>query len=157
MKFVELDPIRDLLVQAYGTSMGSGSKPETEQDIENFEQKYQVKLPAAYRALLLELGACNFGDPALYSVKELDWAYPEFLDAYREYEKEYDLPGGLKLFPIGGFGEGSIAVLDESSGKVLMLVHDCGDDIPLVEIESDFCALMTMHAESAIWVEEQMK
>lgn len=157
MRSVELEPIRELLVQAYGTTMGQGNKPDTEQDIENFEQKYQVKLPAAYRALLLEFGACNFGDPALYSVKELDWAYPEFLDAYREYEKEYDLPDGLKLFPIGGFGEGSMAVLDESSGKVLMLVHDSGDDVPLVEIESDFCALMTMHAESAIWVEEQMK
>ncbi|WP_145332956.1 SMI1/KNR4 family protein [Paenibacillus xylanexedens] len=157
MRSVELDPIRELLVQAYGTTMGSGSKPETEQDIENFEQKYQVKLPAAYRALLLEFGACNFGDPALYSVKELDWAYPEFLDAYREYEQEYDLPGGLQLFPIGGFGEGSIAVLDETSGKVMMLIHDSGEDVPLVEIESDFCAIMTMHAESAIWVEEQMK
>ena len=157
MRSVELDPIRELLVQAYGTTMGQGNKPYTEQDIENFEQKYQVKLPSAYRALLLEFGACNFGDPALYSVKELDWAYPEFLDAYREYEKEYDLPGGLKLFPIGGFGEGSIAVLDEISGKVMMLIHDSGEDVPLVEIESDFCALMTMHAESAIWVEEQMK
>ncbi|WP_434756686.1 SMI1/KNR4 family protein [Paenibacillus amylolyticus] len=71
MKSTELEPIRDLLVQAYGTTMGSGSKPETVQDIESFEQKYQVKLPAVYRALLLEFGACNFGDPALFSAKEL--------------------------------------------------------------------------------------
>ncbi|MGF9697284.1 SMI1/KNR4 family protein [Paenibacillus sp. MABNR03] len=43
-----------------------------------------------HRALLLKYGACNFGDPALYSVKELDWAYPAFVEAYREYKKEYD-------------------------------------------------------------------
>ncbi|KAA8783016.1 hypothetical protein ABIE27_003070 [Paenibacillus sp. 4624] len=157
MKASELEPIRELLVQAYGTTMGQGSKPETEQDIESFEQKYQVKLPAVYRALLLEFGACNFGDPALFSAKELDWAYPEFLDAYREYEKEYDLPSGLKLFPIGGFGEGSIAVLDETSGKVLMLIHDDASDLPLREIEPDFYRLMMLLAESAIWVEKQMK
>ncbi|KOY13112.1 SMI1/KNR4 family protein [Paenibacillus xylanivorans] len=156
MKLTELEPIRDLLVEAYHTTMGEGCTPETQQSIEDFEQKLNVKLPVAYRKLLLEFGACNFGDPALYSVKELNWAYPEFLDVYREYEKEYELPPELQPFPIGLFGEGSIAVLDQTSGKVLMLIHDAGEQ-PLREIAVDFIELMTMLAESAIWVQEQMK
>lgn len=88
MASIELQSIRDLLVKAYDTTMGEGCAPETQQSIEDFEQKHNVRLPAAYRALLLEFGACNFGDPALYSVKELSWAYPDFLEVYREYEKE---------------------------------------------------------------------
>ncbi|MEC0129004.1 SMI1/KNR4 family protein [Paenibacillus pabuli] len=108
------------------------------------------------RDLLLEFGSCNFGDPALYSVKELNCAYPEFQDVYREVEKEYELSADLEPFPIGGFGEGSIAILDQTSGKVLMLIHDAGER-PLREIAVDFNELMTMLAESAIWVQEQMK
>ncbi|WP_164848610.1 SMI1/KNR4 family protein [Paenibacillus sp. DCT19] len=156
MTLIEWEPIRNLLKKAYQTTMGKECKPNTEQDVEAFEQKYNVHIPAAYRALLLEFGACNFGDPALYSVKELDWAYPEFLDVYREYKLEYDLPAELEPFPIGGFGEGSIAILDRTSGKVLMLVHDAYE-LPLENIAVDFNELMTMLAESAIWVEEQMK
>ncbi|MGC5775800.1 SMI1/KNR4 family protein [Paenibacillus pabuli] len=156
MKLTELEPIRDLLVEAYNTTMGEGCTLETQQSIEDFEQKYNVKLPAAYRELLLEFGSCNFGDPALYSVKELNWAYPEFQDVYREVEKEYELSADLEPFPIGGFGEGSIAILDQTSGKVLMLIHDAGE-WPLREIAVDFNELMTMLAESAIWVQEQMK
>ncbi|MCV9951672.1 hypothetical protein [Paenibacillus sp. BT-177] len=34
---------------------------------------------------MLYYGACHFGDPALYSVQELDWAYPAFVEAYHEY------------------------------------------------------------------------
>ncbi|KAA8747685.1 SMI1/KNR4 family protein [Paenibacillus sp. UASWS1643] len=155
MKSMELEPIRDLLVKAYDTTMGEGCTPETQQSIEDFEQKYNVQLPAAYRALLLEFGACNFGDPALYSAKELDWAYPEFLEVYREVKKEYQLSDDLNLFPIGGFGEGSMAMLDQTSGKILMLIHDAGDT-PIREIAVDFIDLMTQLTESAIWVQEQM-
>ena len=78
MESIELKPIRDLLVKAYNTTMGEGCTPETQRSIEDFEQKHNVKLPTAYRALLLEFGACNFGDPALYSVKELSWAVSRF-------------------------------------------------------------------------------
>ncbi|MBD8838380.1 SMI1/KNR4 family protein [Paenibacillus sp. CFBP 13594] len=155
MKSMELEPIRDLLVKAYDTTMGEGCTPETQQSIEDIEQKYNVKLPAAYRALLLEFGACNFGDPALYSAKELDWAYPEFLEIYREVKKEYQLTDDLNPFPIGGFGEGSMAMLDQTSGKILMLIHDAGDT-PIREIAADFNDLMTQLTESAIWVQEQM-
>ncbi len=155
VKSMELEPIRNLLVKAYDTTMGEGCTPETQQGIEEFEQKHNVKLPAAYRALLLEFGACNFGDPALYAVKELNWAYPEFLEVYREVEKEYELSADLQPFPIGGFGEGSMAILDQSSGKIMMLIHDAGET-PLKEIAVDFNELMTMLAESAIWVQEQM-
>ncbi|MGE6575852.1 SMI1/KNR4 family protein [Paenibacillus xylanexedens] len=56
MESIELEPIRDLLVKAYDTTMGDGCTPETQQSIEDFEQKYNVKLPTAYRALLLEFG-----------------------------------------------------------------------------------------------------
>lgn len=155
MTSIELEPIRDLLVKAYDTTMGEGCTPERQESIEDFEQKHNVRLPGAYRALLLEFGACNFGDPALYSVKELSWAYPDFLEVYREYEKEYELPADLQPFPIGGFGEGSTAILDQSSGKIMMLIHDAGET-PLREIAVDFNELMTMLAESAIWVQEQM-
>lgn len=156
MTLIEWEPIRDLLKKAYGTTMGKECKPDTEQDIRAFEQKHNVNIPTAYHALLLEFGACNFGDPALYSVKELNWAYPEFLDVYREYKLEYDLPAELEPFPIGGFGEGSIAILDQTSGKVMMLVHDAYE-LPLEDVAVDFNELMTMLAEAAIWVEEQMK
>ncbi len=88
-------------------------------------------------------------------MKELDGAYPEFLEVYREVEKQYELPADLQPFPIGGFGEGSMAVLDQTSGKVLMLIHDAGE-LPLREIAVDFNELMTLLAESAIWVQEQM-
>ncbi|SEK81798.1 SMI1/KNR4 family protein [Paenibacillus sp. OK003] len=155
MESIGLEPIRDLLVEAYHTTMGEGCTPERQQSIEHFEQKHNVKLPAVYRQLLLEFGACNFGDPALYSVEELDWAYPGFLVVYREYEKEYELHVELQPFPIGGFGEGSIAILDQTSGKVLMLIHDAGE-LPLREIAVEFNELMMMLAESAIWVQEQM-
>ncbi|WP_181150808.1 hypothetical protein [Paenibacillus sp. PCH8] len=47
MESIELEPIRDLLVKAYDTAMGEGCTPETQQRIENFEQKHNVKLPSA--------------------------------------------------------------------------------------------------------------
>ncbi|MFS0870942.1 SMI1/KNR4 family protein [Paenibacillus xylanilyticus] len=156
MELKGLEQVRDLLDQAYQTNMGRSCIPESEQAIADFEQKYDVRLPAQYRDLLLEYGACNFGGPALYSVKELDWAYPAFVEAYREYEKEYDLPENLNPFPIGGFGEGSIAFLERNSGKVLMLIHDYSGEIPLQEVAKHFNGLMEILAESAIWVQEQM-
>ncbi|PAD29263.1 SMI1/KNR4 family protein [Paenibacillus sp. 7523-1] len=152
-----LEPIRTLLDQAYQTVMGKSCTPELEQAIADFEKKHNVHLPEAYRELLLYYGACNFGDPALYSVQELDWAYPAFVEAYQEYKREYDLSEDLIPFPIGGFGEGSIAVLEQNSGKVLMLIHDYAGDHPFQEVAPHFNGLMEMLAESAIWVQEQMK
>lgn len=90
-------------------------------------------------------------------VQELDWAYPAFVEACHEYKKEYDLPEDLNPLPIGGFGEGSIAVLEQNSGKVLMLIHDYAGDYPFQEVAPHFNGLMEMLAGSAIWVQEQMK
>ncbi|MGD0032106.1 SMI1/KNR4 family protein [Paenibacillus illinoisensis] len=157
MESKALEPIRTLLDQAYQTVMGKSCKPELEQAIADFEKKHNVHLPEAYRELLLYYGACNFGDPALYSVQELDWAYPAFVEAYQEYKREYDLSEDLNPFPIGGFGEGSIAILERNSGKILMLIHDYAGDYPFQEVAPNFNGLMEMLAESAIWFQEQMK
>lgn len=157
MESKALEPIRTLLDQAYQTEMGKSCTPESEHSIVDFEQKHNVILPEPYRDLLLYYGACHFGDPALYSLKELNWAYPTFVEAYQEYEREYDLSEDLNPFPIGGFGEGSIAVLERNSGKVLMLIHDYAGDHPFQEVAPHFNGLMEMLADSAIWVQEQMK
>lgn len=157
MESKALEPIRTLLDQASQTVMGRSCTPESEEAIVDFEKKHNVTLPESYRDLLLYYGACHFGNPALYSVQELDWAYPAFVEAYHEYKREYDLSEDLNPFPIGGFGEGSIAVLERNSGKVLMLIHDYAGDQPFQEVAPHFNGLMEMLAESAIWVQEQMK
>jgi hypothetical protein len=56
----------------------------------------------------------------------------------------------LAPFPIGGFGEGSTAILDQGSGKVFMLIHDCAEDPPLEDIAENFEALLEMLAKAAI-------
>lgn len=71
-----------------------------------------MKIPEPYREFLSLYGACHFVDPALYGIKELDWAYPQFKVILTAYRQEYTLPFELDPFPIGGFGEGSMAILD---------------------------------------------
>ncbi|GAB1157758.1 hypothetical protein YWY31_37830 [Paenibacillus illinoisensis] len=80
------------------------------------------------------------------------------MEAYHEYNREYDLPEeDLNPFLIGSFGERSIAVLEQNSGKVLMLIHNYAGDHPFQEVAPHFNGLMEVLAESAIWVQEQMK
>ncbi|WP_340004332.1 hypothetical protein MHH52_21295 [Paenibacillus sp. FSL K6-0276] len=63
---------------------------------------------------------------------------------------EYEIPDDLDPFPIGFFGEDSIAILDRKSGKILMLMHDCGEDNPLKDVSENLMELMKSHANSII-------
>jgi hypothetical protein len=144
--------IYDLLKKAYATELAKDVCLETEDAINAFERKYEVTLPTDYKWLLLKFGAFNFGeDPYLYTLEDLYWAYPNFLEAYYEYQEGYpDMPKDIEPFPIGGFGEGSIAILDNLTGKVQMLIHDCADDIPLEDVADSFKVLLQQHAENIV-------
>jgi hypothetical protein len=81
----------NLLSKAYATELAANCHPEKEATVYAFENKHGVKLPASYRNLLLEFGALNFGgDPYLYTLKELEWAYPSFVRNYKECQERYD-------------------------------------------------------------------
>jgi len=109
-------------------------------------------LPVDYRWLLTTFGAFNFGEePFLHTLEELDGEYPTFVEAYKEYQEGYpDLPKELDPFPIGGFGEGSIAILDQTTGKVMMLIHDCAEDVPLEDVADSFKSLVQESAENLL-------
>lgn len=151
-----MQEIYNLLRRAYASSLAGGCRPEPEDAISAFESKHQIQIPNPYRWLLREFGACNFStEPYLYSLEDLDWAWPGFVAAYREYREGYDMPETLDLFPVGGFGDGSTAVLDRNTGKVFILIHDCYEDPPLEEIAADLAALMQSLAGFVIELEEE--
>ncbi len=149
--------IDDLLKKAYATNMAEDCKTESEQDILDFEDTYKINIPDDFRYLLKKFGSCNFGDPFLFSLKELRESYQSFLRIYEEYQVGgYDMPEDLEPFPIGGFGEGSLAIIDNKTHKIFMLIHDCYEDNPLEEIATNFTELMKMLANSALWIQEQL-
>jgi hypothetical protein len=155
-----MNEIFDLLKKAYATKLALDAYPETETDIADFEKKYDVKLPADYRWLLMNFGAFQFGeDPFIYTLEDLETQYPAFVEDYKEYQEGYpDLPKDIDPFPVGGFGEGSIAILDRSTEKILMLIHDCADDIPLEDVAISFKELIKQRAENILsWYEERGK
>ena len=151
-----MQEIHGLLKKAYATELAADCCPEKETDICGFEERHQVKLPADYRWLLLNFGAFQFGEePFLYALSDLGYEYPMFLETYSDYQENYpDLPSDLEPFPIGVFGEGSIAFLNRKDGKVFMLIHDCNDDVPLQEIAPSFFELVKTRAEGIVsWSE----
>ncbi|MDR1660960.1 MAG: SMI1/KNR4 family protein [Azoarcus sp.] len=147
-----MNKIFDLLKRAYATDLAADVRPETEEAACAFEEKHGVTLPADYRLLLTTFGAFNFGnDPWLYSLEDLEWAHPSFVETYKEYREGYpDLPDDLDPFPIGGFGEGSIAVLDRATGKIFMLIHDCAEDVPLEDVADSFEGFIRRQAENLL-------
>ena len=77
--------------------------------------KVGILHPAEYRWLLLNFGGCYLAEPWIFTLKELEEAYPIFQEAYEDYMSEYDHG---PTFPIGGLGDGSIVFLDLESGRV---------------------------------------
>lgn len=152
---MEIVKIEELLRQAYAEYDWI---PEKEADLHRFEDKFQVSIPAEYRWLLQFFGACHFSDPWLNSLKSLFREYPGFLQTWEEYQKGgYTLPEVFDPFILGGFGDGSLLVLDQVSGKVYMLIHDCAEDIPLELIAESFTALIQEQAEGAMEMHRMLK
>jgi hypothetical protein len=147
--------IRDLLKKAYSTTLAKDVCRETEADLRDFEETHGIALPTDYRWLLLEFGAFKFWEePFLYSLKELAEEYPAFMRNWQEYQ-EGERGEDLDPFPIGGFGEGSVAVLDRNSGKILMLIHDCADDAPLEDVAGSLKEMVEKRAKDVIsWSKE---
>ena len=52
--------------------------------------KYDTPIPAEYRWLLLNFGGCYLAEPWIFTLKELEEAYPIFQEAYEDYMSEYD-------------------------------------------------------------------
>ncbi|WP_256757662.1 SMI1/KNR4 family protein [Cohnella sp. WQ 127256] len=128
----------ELLKEAYART---DRIPETEEAIHAFEEKYDCQLPSSYRWLLLHFGSCHFLDPWINSIRDLDWAYPSFVENYKEYERAYEL-APRRLFPVGGMGDGSTVVEDLETGQLLILLHDCAGDDPFEELAGSFDELI---------------
>lgn len=148
--------IHELLKEAYASELAEGVEPESEEALAAFEVEHGVRIPKEYRWLLKEFGACNFAaEPYLYTLEDLEWAFPDFQESYAEYKQEYELPENLQPFPIGVFGDGSTAILDLATGKVLMLIHDCAEDVPLEDIAPSLLELLKAQAENIIEFENK--
>lgn len=152
---MKLEEIEALLNKVYSSSLAE-IEPELEDNLSAFEKQYQVAIPSQYRKLLKEYGAFNFGqEPFLYTLKELSLAYLEFLAIYKDYEVGYTMPSDLRPFPIGFFGEGSLAIIDINTEKVFMFIHDAYEDIPLEEIAVDLVSLLKLGADNMLeWLDK---
>lgn len=140
-----------LLKKAYSSELALECSKETEDSVAAFEKKNNTKIPDDYRTLLIEYGALNFSEePHMYSLEDLEWAYPSFIESYQEYLGEYKMPEELNPFPIGSFGDGSIAILDRDTGKVFMLIHDCYEDVPIEDVADSFTSLVHRQAQSVV-------
>ncbi|WP_342513839.1 SMI1/KNR4 family protein [Sporosarcina sp. FSL K6-1522] len=152
---MKLEEIKDSLEKVYASSLAE-IEPELEEDLFIFEKQHQIAIPSEYRKLLKEYGAFNFGqEPFIYTLKELSKEYPNFLDTYKEYQEGYDMPENLCPFPIGFFGEGSVAIIDRYTEKVFILLHDAYEDVPLEEIAVDFVSLLKFGMDNMYeWLEK---
>lgn len=138
-----------LLKKVYSSELASDCTKETEDCVEAFEKKSNTRIPDDYRTLLIDFGALSFSEePHMYSLEDLEWAYPDFIESYQEYQSEYTMPENLDPFPIGSYGDGSIAILDRITGKVFMLIHDCCEDVPIEHVADSFTSLVHMQAQS---------
>ena len=100
--------------------------------------------PAEYRWLLLNFGGCYLAEPWIFTLKELEEAYPTFQDAFVDYMSECEHG---PVFPIGGLGDGSIVFLDLESGRVQG--YNC-DYSNLEEIANSFSSLLLSLVEQAL-------
>lgn len=85
---LQIEQLHDLLTNACKTDLAERTEPNLKEDIQHFEYKYKIAIPEDYSYILTHFGALNFGEPALYSIQELDLIYPEFLDIYQQYQAE---------------------------------------------------------------------
>ena len=105
MHDMNLEKNRSKIQTAYKVSpFTKGTCPEPEDAVKRFESRY-TPIPAEYRWLLLNFGGCYLAEPWIFTLKELEEAYPIFQEAYEDYMSEYDHG---PTFPIGGLGDGSI-------------------------------------------------
>ena len=111
--------------------------------VKRFESRY-TPIPAEYRWLLLNFGGCYLAEPWIFTLKELEEAYPIFQEAYEDYMSEYDHG---PTFPIGGLGDGSIVFIDLESGRVRGYNCDYAD---LEEIAENFSSLLLDLVEQAL-------
>jgi len=104
MHDMNLEKNRSKIQTAYKVSpFTKGTCPEPEDAVKRFESRY-TPIPAEYRWLLLNFGGCYLAEPWIFTLKELEEAYPIFQEAYEDYMSEYDHGSA---FPIGGLGDGS--------------------------------------------------
>ena len=133
---IELEKYHDRIKEAYEASaFTEGIRPESEDNIKNFEAKYD-SIPSEYRWLLLNLGGCYLAEPWIFDLKELEGNYTYFEEAYEEYMSECKHG---PAFPIGGLGDGSIVFIDLENGKVRGYNNDYTD---LEEIAESFSELI---------------
>ena len=83
-------------------------------------------------------------EPWIFTLKELEEAYPIFQEAYEDYMSKYD---HSPAFPIGGLGDGSIVFIDLESGRVRGYNCDYAD---LEEISENFSSLLLGLVEQAL-------
>ena len=144
MHDMNLEKNRSKIQTAYKVSpFTTGTCPEPEDAVKRFESRY-TPIPAEYRWLLLNFGGCYLAEPWIFTLKELEEAYPIFQEAYEDYMSEYDHG---PTFPIGGLGDGSIVFIDLESGRVRGYNCDYAD---LEEIAENFSSLLLDLVEQAL-------
>ena len=144
MPDMNLEKYRSKIQTAYKASpFTKGIFPEPEDAVKRFESRY-APIPAEYRWLLLNFGGCYLAEPWIFTLKELEEAYPTFQDAFVDYMSECEHG---PVFPIGGLGDGSIVFLDLESGRVQG--YNC-DYSNLEEIANSFSSLLLSLVEQAL-------
>lgn len=145
-----------LLTEAYKVYGDEHTMPERLSDLAAFESRHHVVLPDPYRTLLLQFGPLRFVEPVVYGLKELEWAYPQGMDLIAEYQQQCAQIPDMKLFPIGGFGDGDLLAL-EKGGAVFRLYHDGYEESPLEPIAPDLPSLLTNLASWALEIARLIK
>lgn len=146
---LKMEEIEELLAETYAAWKKDGVQPESEKELEAFEQRHGIRLPQEYRLLLAKFGAFRFAEPELHGLKEQEWAYPAAMELIAEYRNQGAIPPTAEFFPIGGFGDGDLLVL-QTDGGVYRLYHDGYDESPLEPIAEDFASLVAELAEFAM-------
>lgn len=146
---LKMEEIEELLAETYEAWGQDGVQPESEKELDAFEQRHGISLPQAYRLLLAKFGAFRFAEPELHGLKEQEWAYPAAMELITEYRNQDAIPPTMELFLIGGFGDGDLLVL-QSNGAVYRLYHDGYDESPLELIAEEFASLLAELSEFAM-------
>ena len=146
---LKMEEIEELLAETYEAWGQDGVQPESEKELEMFEQRHGISLPQEYRSLLAKFGAFRFAEPELHGLKEQEWAYPAAMELITEYRNQGAIQPATELFPIGGFGDGDLLVL-QSNGAVYRLYHDGYDESPLELIAENFASLLAELSEFAM-------
>lgn len=146
---LNMEEIEALLTETYEAWKKDGVQPESEKELKEFEQRHHIHFPREYRLLLAKFGAFQFAEPELHGLKEQEWAYPAATELITEYRSQDAIPPAMELFPIGGFGDGDLLVLQKGGG-VYRLYHDGYDESPLEPIAEDFASLVAELAEFAM-------